>query len=132
MVLKDFLKFYLGNTPYSIDQNFNLIFNTVSKKGKVKEKKINLGKIFITFKIEKEFSGDITLTRDTDIHSFYISYVRNTKMNISKLSYCDITGKLDYCIESHTGIIGKAKLISVSNHNETYFGRFESGKDLFM
>jgi len=130
MVLKDFLKFYLGNTPYSIDQNFNLIFNTVSKKGKVKEKKINLGKIFITFKIEKEFSGDITLTRDTDIHSFYISYVRNTKMNISKLSYCDITGKLDYCIESHTGIIGKAKLISVSNHKETYFGRFKEGRDV--
>lgn len=130
-VLEDFLKFYLGSVSYTIDKKFNLIFKIVDDKGKVKEKKIDLGKIFITFKLEKEFSGDITLTRDTSLHNFYISYVKEKKLNKKTLSYCDITGKLDYCIESHIGIIGRAKLISVSNHNETYFGRFESGKDLF-
>ncbi len=130
-ILEDFLKFYLCNIEYSIDDKFKLSYEKVEDNGKLKEKSIDLNKVFITFKIEKEFSGDITLTRDADLHDFYIGYVRNKNSNSKELLYCDITGKLDYCIERHRGIIGNAKLISISNHDETYYGRFKSGNDVY-
>jgi len=130
-IIEDFLNFYLGNTAYSIDEKFKLSYDVTDNKGKFKKKKINLAKVFITFKLEKEFSGDVTLTRDTGLHNFYIAYIRNKNLCSSELSHCDITGNLDYCIESHRGIIGNAKLISISNHDETYYGRFKNGRDVF-
>lgn len=65
------------------------------------------------------------------MHNFYIKYVREKNSNSKELSYCDITGKLDYCIERHRGLIGNAKLISISNHKETYYGRIKDGKDIY-
>lgn len=130
-ILEDFLKFYLGSIEYSIDDKFKLSYEEVGDNGKVKKESIDLKKIFITFKLEKEFSGDVTLTRDVGLHDFYIGYVRKKNSCFKELSYCDITGKLDYCIERHRGVIGNAKLISISNHNETYYGRLKSGKDVY-
>lgn len=129
-LLDDFLKLYLGNTEYSID-GFKLSYEEIGKNDKINKKTIDLRKIFITFKLEKEFSGDITLTRDVGLHDFYIGYVRDKNLYSKELSYCDITGKLDYCIERHRGIIGNAKLISISNHDETYYGRLKNGKDIY-
>src|SRR5699024_4943561 len=77
MILEDFLKFYLVDTRYSIDDKFKLNYEELGNDGKPKNKSINLKKVFITFKLEKELSGDITLTRDVDLHDFYIDYVRN-------------------------------------------------------
>lgn len=130
MILEDFLKFYLVDTRYSIDDKFKLNYEELGNDGKPKNKSINLKKVFITFKLEKELSGDITLTRDVDLHDFYIDYVRNKNSRSKELSYCDITGELDYCIARHRGVIGNAKLISVSNHDETYYGRLKSGEDI--
>lgn len=130
-ILEDFLKFHLGNTEYFIDEKSKLHYEKLQANGKVKEQIIDLGKIFITFKIEKEFSGDITLTRDVGLHDFYIDYVRNKNYHNKELSYCDVTGNLDYCVTKHRGIIGNAKLISISNNDETYYGRFKSGEDVY-
>jgi len=130
-ILEDFLKFYLGNKEYVIDDKFKLNYEKIEDNGKVKIKSLDLKKIFITFKLEKDFLGDITLTRDIGLHDFYIDYVRNKNFCLKELSYCDITGNLDYCIERHRGIIGNAKLISISNHNETYYGRLKDGKDIY-
>ncbi len=130
-ILEDFLKFYLGNVEYSIDDKFKLSYEKIEGNGKTKEKSIDLKKVFITFKLEKEYSGDVTLSRDIGLHDFYINYVRKKNSCSKELSYCDITGKLDYCIERHRGVIGNAKLISISNHDETYYGRLKSGKDIY-
>lgn len=130
MILEDFLRIYLGRTEYHIDNNFKLQFNITQDNGKVKEKSIDLKKIFITFKLEKELLGDISLTRDVKLHNFYIKYVRDKNKESNNLEYCDLTGKIDYCVEKHRGVIGKAKLIS-SNNVETYYGRFKNGKDIY-
>lgn len=131
-IYQDFLKFYLGNVEYTVNKdNFKLSYEKVGGKGKIQKKSLDLKKIFITFKIEKELSGDVTLTKDVGLHNFYIDYVRNKNSLSNELSYCDITGKLDYCVENHRGIIGMAKLVSVSNNKETYYGRFKKGKDIY-
>ena len=130
-ILEDFLKFHLKGRSYSIDAKFKLSYEEITDKGKVQKKSIDLQKIFITFKLEKEYSGDITLTRDIDLHNFYIEYVKHKNSYSKERSYCDITGKLDYCVEKHRGLIGNAKLISISNHDETYYGRLKEGKDVY-
>lgn len=130
-ILSDFLKFYLGNKKYTIDDKFKLNYEELDSKNKVKKKTINLGKIFITFKIERELSGDIPLTRDEDIHNFYIKYIRNKNIQHKELPFCNVTGKLDYCVERHRGLMGTAKLIGISNHKETYYGRFKNGREIY-
>lgn len=129
-ILQDFLKFHLGNIKYKIDDKFKLSYKELGDKGKVQKKSIDLTKIFITFKIEKKFSGDITLTRDKGIHDFYIDYVRNKNYHSNNLSYCDVTGKLEYCVTKHNSIIGKAKIIS-SNNEDIYYGRLKDEEDIY-
>lgn len=130
-ILDDFLRAYLGKTEYQIDNNFKLKFNIVQDNGKVKEKSIDLKKTFITFKLEKKFLGDISLTRDVNLHNFYIEYVRDKNKQSDNMEYCDITGNMDYCVERHRGILGTAKLIGISNYKETYYGRFKKGSDIY-
>src|SRR5699024_9716901 len=116
-ILGDFYRFFLGGREHSINNKYILTDGEVGKKGEVKKKSINLKKVFITFKLEKSDAGDITLTGDTGLHDFYIGYVRNKNIRSGQLSYCDITGKPDYCITRHRGLIGNAKLIGISNNN---------------
>lgn len=126
----DFLKFCLRGKKYTMDDKFKISIELENTGEKAVSKSLDLNKIFITFKLERENGGDISLTNDKDIHKFYIDYVRN-KNSSRELSYCDITGKLDYCVERHRGIIGNAKLISISNNDETYYGRLKSGGDIY-
>lgn len=131
IILDDFLKTYLGKIEYHIDNSFVLKYNIIETNGKVREKSLDLKKIFITFKIEKEHSGDISLTRDVNVHKFYINYVRNKNKQSGDMAYCNITGKMDYCVERHRGVIGTAKLISISNNDETYYGRLKHGSKIY-
>ncbi len=130
-ILEDFLRFHFGSKEYHIDDKFKLSYEEIDDKGKIKKKLLDLKKIFITFKIEKEFKADISLTKDKIIHNFYISYVRNKNAESENITFCDVTGKLEYCTERHRGLMGTAKLISISNNDETYYGRFKHGKDIY-
>lgn len=130
-ILEDFLRIYLGKREYQIDNKFVLKFNIVEANGKVKEKSLDLKKTFITFKLEKIDIGDISLTRDVNLHNFYIQYVGDKNRQSGNMAYCDLTGKMDYCVDRHRGVIGMAKLISISNNNETYYGRFKKGTDIY-
>ncbi len=129
-ILEDVIRFFVGGASYGIDDKFNLEYE-VEDKGKVKRQSIKLGKIFITFKIEKLLAGDIPLTRDIGLHKFYIDYIGDKNGSTKELRYCNITGELHYCIERHRGIIGNAKLISISNKKETYYGRFKKGEHIY-
>ena len=130
-ILDDFLKNYLGATDYQIDDKFALKFNIQNDKDKIVEKSLNLNKVFITFKLSKEFVGDVSLTRDVNLHNFYLGFVRNKNKQSDNVLYCDLTGKFDYCVERHRGVIGNAKMISISNNDETYYGRFKNGSDIY-
>ncbi len=131
-IMDDFLRFHLRGKQYTIDdKKFVLHYEEKDDRGKAKKKTIHLKKIFITFKLEREFAGDISITRDKGLHDFYISYVKNKNSTDKELAYCDITGELSYCVERHRGLIGTAKLVSISNNDETYYGRIKRGKDIY-
>lgn len=43
---------------------------------------------------------------------------------------CDISGQNMYCTNRNRGLLGKGKIISVSNNTETYRGRFQQGSEV--
>lgn len=130
-ILDDFLKYLLGGEKYTIDEKFKLSYEIIDGNNKSRVKAIDLNKTFITFKIQKMKEEDIRLTRDNKLHEFYISYVRDINQDKENVKYCNITGEYDYTIENHRGIIGNSKLVSVSNHKETYYGRFKKKDDVY-
>ena len=87
------------------------------------EKTIDLSTAFLEFKID-QFIGyqTVSVTNYLDLHKAYISYVEsNQQADI----ICNISGKQEVLAAKHRGLIGNAKLISVSNNIETYKGRFK-------
>ncbi|MGU7950066.1 type I-C CRISPR-associated protein Cas8c/Csd1 [Streptococcus suis] len=93
------------------------------------EKTIDLSTAFLEFKVD-QFIGyqTVSVTNYLDLHKAYISYVEsNQKADI----ICNISGKQEVLAAKHRGLIGNAKLISVSNNIETYKGRFKEREDVF-
>ena len=93
------------------------------------EKTIDLSTAFLEFKID-QFIGyqTVSVTNYLDLHKVYISYVEsNQQADI----ICNISGKQEVLAAKHRGLIGNAKLISVSNNIETYKGRFKEREDVF-
>ncbi|HFU4085303.1 TPA: type I-C CRISPR-associated protein Cas8c/Csd1 [Streptococcus suis] len=93
------------------------------------EKVIDLSTAFLEFKID-QFIGyqTVSVTNYVDLHKAYIFYVEsNQKADI----ICNISGKQEVLAAKHRGLIGNAKLISVSNNIETYKGRFKEREDVF-
>ena len=93
------------------------------------EKTIDLSTAFLEFKID-QFIGyqTVSVTNYLDLHKAYISYVEsNQQADI----ICNISGKQEVLAAKHRGLIGNAKLISVSNNIETYKGRFKQREDVF-
>lgn len=111
----------LGHGNYS-EKNYIVDFkDEISKK-------IDFSKIFITFKVENfESVKDIDVTRYKELHEDYILHVEK---NIVLNGICSVSGEKDYIIKNHRGLLGTAKLISVSNNKETYYGRFKVGSDI--
>lgn len=93
------------------------------------EKIVDLSAAFLEFKID-QFIGyqTVSVTNYVDLHKNYIAYVEsNQKADI----ICNISGKQEVLAAKHRGLIGNAKLISVSNNIETYKGRFKEREDVF-
>lgn len=93
------------------------------------EKIVDLSTAFLEFKID-QFIGyqTVSVTNYVDLHKAYISYVEsNQQADI----ICNISGKQEVLAAKHRGLIGNAKLISVSNNIETYKGRFKEREDVF-
>ena len=130
-IFNDFIEHFLDGKEHSLDEKFNLEYDEIDSNGKTNKKSLNLSKIFITFKIEKIMAGDVSTTKDKGLHEFYISYIEKTSRSEEKMRLCNVTGESGYCVARHRGIIGNAKLISISNKNETYFGRLKNGEDIY-
>ena len=121
-----------------IDKIIQSLFGRVIKREGLKvtyltsddsEKIVDLSTAFLEFKID-QFIGyqTVSVTNYVDLHKNYIAYVEsNQKANI----ICNISGKQEVLAAKHRGLIGNAKLISVSNNIETYKGRFKEREDVF-
>lgn len=101
----------------------------VEKEGD-KVKKIDLSKIFLTFAIA-DFTGykTVSVTEYVALHNDYIKYVESQATNTV---LCNIGKEEQQLTTKHRGLMGNAKLISVSNHIETYKGRFQTGSDIIQ
>lgn len=113
---------------YTVDQDtLRWIEGTEDKE---KQCTLQIAKLFVTFAVER--NGQCrSVTKNQELHRFYRDYVE--QQNLQKpQEICDITGQAMYCSAIHRGVMGNAKLISVSNHKENYAGKlFESGEDVF-
>lgn len=94
-----------------------------------KEKKIDLSAYFLEFSVEK-FHGfkNESVTTYKDLHQSFISFI---EANWKNLGTCNISGRTEQITNKHRGLMGNAKIISVSNKGEAYKGRFKEREDVF-
>ncbi|MGT2832611.1 type I-C CRISPR-associated protein Cas8c/Csd1 [Streptococcus halotolerans] len=94
-----------------------------------KEKTVDLSTCFLEFKID-HFIGNrtVSVTNYQALHQAFIAYVES---HHDDKIICNISGRKETLATKHRGLIGNAKLISVSNNNETYKGRFRERDDVF-
>ena len=92
-------------------------------------RKLDLSKVFLTYSVN-EFNGPINVdvTSNVDLHRSYVDYVN---ASLKPNGMCGITGDFTYISSKHRGLLGNAKLVSVSNNKETYLGRFKEKSDVF-
>ena len=77
--------------------------------------------LFVNIVIKNDKDKNLDVSNFKKLHQFYINYVDN---KIQNDGICSITGEKNKIIYKHRGLIGSAKLISISNHKENYEGRF--------
>ena len=94
-----------------------------------KNKTVDLSAYFLEFSILR-FNGfkDESVTSYKELHQSYISFVRANQDN---LGICNISGRTEQITNKHRGLMGNAKIISVSNKGEAYKGRFKEREDVF-
>lgn len=116
---------------YGMDYEWSKDYSVIMKSGEKTEKTVHMDKAFVTFQVETELSTkeNLSVSTDCEIHQNYINYVRD-RNSYKPQEKCDISNEMTYCVSRHRGLMGNAKLISISNHNETYFGRFDNGEEI--
>ncbi len=102
-------------------------------EGSKVKKKYDLSKVFITF--AKQFSDakkqDLDITTNQLLHQAHIRYTQKIQARqADMLDFCDVSGQKMYCTNRNRGLLGKAKLISISNNEETYRGRLKEGPEV--
>lgn len=94
-----------------------------------KDTTIDLSAYFLEFSI-LQFHGskDVSVTSYKELHQSYISFVQSNQKNCEM---CNISGNMEQITDKHRGLLGNAKIISVSNNGEAYKGRFKEREDVF-
>lgn len=94
-----------------------------------KEKTVDLSAYFLEFSIDNFIDNrTVSVTDYRELHQNFIAYIES---NQDDKIICNISGREEALATKHRGLIGNAKLISVSNNNETYKGRFRERDDVF-
>ena len=126
-VFKDCIDSLFAADNCRVEQDHTVRVNVGDKSEKV----IKLDKTFITFRVESMDSTekDLAVSTSQELHQHYINYIR-VKNAEQPQEQCDISGKTTYCVSRHRGLLGNAKLVSISNHDETYYGRFNDGEEI--
>ena len=94
-----------------------------------KNKTVDLSAYFLEFSIV-QFHGfkDESVTSYKALHQSFISFITANRDN---LGTCNISGRMEQITNKHRGLMGNAKIISVSNKGEAYKGRFKEREDVF-
>lgn len=94
-----------------------------------KNKTVDLSAYFLEFSIV-QFHGfkDESVTSYEALHQSFISFITANQDN---LGTCNISGRMEQITNKHRGLMGNAKIISVSNKGEAYKGRFKEREDVF-
>mgnify|MGYP000867028338 FL=1 len=94
-----------------------------------KNKTVDLSAYFLEFSIV-QFHGfkDESVTSYKALHQSFISFLTANQDN---LRTCNISGRTEQITNKHRGLMGNAKIISVSNKGEAYKGRFKEREDVF-
>ncbi|WP_304948969.1 type I-C CRISPR-associated protein Cas8c/Csd1 [Streptococcus sinensis] len=94
-----------------------------------KKKTVDLSAYFLEFSIV-QFHGfkDESVTSYKALHQSFISFMTANQDN---LRTCNISGRTEQITNKHRGLMGNAKIISVSNKGEAYKGRFKEREDVF-
>ncbi|WP_117280464.1 type I-C CRISPR-associated protein Cas8c/Csd1 [Streptococcus intermedius] len=94
-----------------------------------KDKTLDLSAYFLEFSIV-QFHGfkDESVTSYKALHQSFISFMTANQDN---LRTCNISGRMEQITNKHRGLMGNAKIISVSNKGEAYKGRFREREDVF-
>ena len=94
-----------------------------------KDKMLDLSAYFLEFSII-QFHGfkDESVTSYKALHQSFISFLTANQDN---LRTCNISGRMEQITNKHRGLMGNAKIISVSNKGEAYKGRFREREDVF-
>lgn len=123
----DFLKIVLDSLFGESYQRENLKVTYQDSNGK--SKTVDLSACFIEFSIV-QYHGlkDESVTTYKELHQSFISFVRALQDN---MGVCNISGRNETITNKHRGLMGNAKVISVSNKGEAYKGRFKEREDVF-
>ncbi|MFO3717877.1 type I-C CRISPR-associated protein Cas8c/Csd1 [Anaerococcus sp. ENR1011] len=85
------------------------------------DKKVDISDVFLEFEISS-FIGekDMSVSSYKNLHKSFIDF---TNYVDTPNGVCHISGAKEYITQKHRGLLGNAKLISVSNNKEAYVGR---------
>lgn len=121
------LRYALGVDVLNLtDKDSILEYTFLNDKNKETRKKLELDKIYLEFEIiDFKNHKDYSVTNYTKLHQVHINNVRKS---MTKNGVCNITGKEDYIVDKHRGILGNSKLIS--SVKQSYIGRFKEGSDV--
>src|SRR5699024_1937863 len=109
-------------------EDFNVEGSKVTILTKNKKSEIDLSNYFLTFEILNfKEKVNYNVTTFIDLHKSFIQYIDSQEGNKGP---CCISGEMQKITTKHRGIMGNAKIISVSNNKETYYGRFKDKGDI--
>lgn len=85
------------------------------------DKKTNISDTFLEFEISSFLDDkDVSVSSYKDLHKSFINFTNYIDI---PNGICNISSKEEYITQKHRGLLGNAKLISVSNNKEAYVGR---------
>lgn len=140
------IKHFLSN-----EQNYDKILSKLSlrdiKKAEKGEKGKGAGEIqyanekgatvqhdfkntFLSFTVKCQDNKYLKVNTFHELHNEFIRYTDETSIANGNQGICNISGNREAITYKHRGLMGNAKVVSVSNNKETYFGRLNEGSDI--
>ena len=126
-ILIDCINSLFQGMDFEINSDYSVSVST----GEKTPKSFLFDKVFVTFQVETitSLKSNLSVSTSRELHQNYIEYIRD-KNRAQAQEQCDISGDTTYCVSRHRGLMGNAKLVSISNHDETYYGRFDCGEEV--
>ena len=93
--------------------------------------------IFLCFEMKCAEGKYLNVDTFQALHNEFIRYIdkkdkdkKDENVELNGEVKCNISGEEVVILDKHRGLMGNAKVVSVSNNKETYFGRFNEGSDI--